>query len=446
MSSGSDALTRSLTGLLVVLSACAYHNTIYNSQQLFDRAEALRRVGDDSTSHALYSDVIRRTDEAYRARPTSDWAGEALFLMGRAQLRLGALADAESALEVAERTVAPAMGPSVRVYLAAARVARGDDAGAVEVLNEALSAGVEGTARAQAHLLRGRWLLREGEMDSGWWDLDRAAEADPDITVEAGLERLRWAVHHADRERAERAVRLLLTESSGGAQLDELMHVLSDATRQWGPEATAAWFAGVDRSSWDRTQRGRALLARARLLHAAGDTAAAGEEAWRVARSLGGASDAARLELARWHLARTEDIADAYGVRAILLPAAGHPEVAALLDAVQVLEAYTDAGLLEPLGFFAAAEVARDGLGADYLARGLFLAYAAGAPAEPWTPKALLAALEVSPYEGDRAWLRGRLEGYSRSPYVLAAHGGSGAGFEALEEELAVRLAEMRAR
>ena len=60
--------------------------------------------------------------------------------------------------------------------------------------------------------------------------------------------------------------------------------------------------------------------------------------------------------------------------------------------------------------------------------------------------KALLAALQVSPNEGDRAWLRGRLEAHAESPYVLAARGGPGDGFEALEEELQVRLRDLRVR
>ena len=58
-------------------------------------------------------------------------------------------------------------------------------------------------------------------------------------------------------------------------------------------------------------------------------------------------------------------------------------------------------------------------------------------------PKSLLAALEVSKEEGDRAWLRGRLEGHRESPYVLAAHGGTSAGFGELEEELQLRLKEL---
>ena len=64
-------------------------------------------------------------------------------------------------------------------------------------------------------------------------------------------------------------------------------------------------------------------------------------------------------------------------------------------------------------------------------------------PDDPWVPKALLAALDASPDGGDRAWMRGRLEAYSDSPYVRVAHGGGTAGFTELEEELEVRLSEL---
>jgi hypothetical protein len=90
--------------------------------------------------------------------------------------------------------------------------------------------------------------------------------------------------------------------------------------------------------------------------------------------------------------------------------------------------------------------VARDRLAALGLARGLFLAYADTDPSDPWAPKALLAALDVAQDEEDRDWLRGRLEAHVGSPYVLAARGRPPAGFEALEEELAVRLREITGR
>ena len=111
-----------------------------------------------------------------------------------------------------------------------------------------------------------------------------------------------------------------------------------------------------------------------------------------------------------------------------------------------MLADFTSVGLTDPIAWFAAAEIARDDLEARALARGLFLAYANADPDDPWVPKALLAALAVTSDDADRAWLLGRLETHSVSPYVLAARGAPAPGFEALEEELVLRLRDMKNR
>ena len=193
-------------------------------------------------------------------------------------------------------------------------------------------------------------------------------------------------------------------------------------------------------------ERGDALLARAELLYDVGDTAAARLQAEGVAGGFGEVAAEARILMARWMLERARDLRSIDYARRVLLASEEHPEVVSFLDALEETETLTELGLTDPLAWFAAGEVARDGLEAPGLARGLFLAYADGAHNEPWVPKALLAALAVSTEEGDRAWLRGRLEGRSESPYVLAARGESAPGFEVLEEELARRLSEMRSR
>ncbi len=441
----ASLLSAALGAGVVLSSACTYHNTIYNAGLLYDRAERSRRSGQDSLSRALYRDVIDKTEAAYRARPASDWAAEAMYLAGRSRLRIGELEAARAALTEAESLAGPDLARSIRVYQAAALAQSGDAGGALATVNEALGAGVGGPARAEAHLLRGRWLLANAYIDQGWWDLDRAAEIDPAIRVEAGLERLRWSIEHGDVERARSSMTLLLSYPEAGARLDEVAESLTRARGTWGPDVAAGLLEPARSARWEREARGRLRLTRARLLREGGDPAAE-DEAWGVARTLGIAAAEARVLLARWHLQQTEDIADAYAVRRILLPAGVHPDVTDLVGAVDELEILTDIGLEDPLAWFAAAEIARDRLSADYLARGLFLAYADGAPEEPWVPKALLAAIAVSPAEGDRAWLRGRLEAHDQSPYVRAARGATGAGFEALEEELRVRLRELRSR
>jgi hypothetical protein len=434
-------------GCLLGLAACSYHNVIYNAERLYEDAEAQRRLGRHDLARSGYLDVVRKTGDALRARPGSDWHPEALHLLGRAKLRLGELSAARAALE---QVVAESLDQRTRdealVCLAAIQAELGDSPTAMRLVNRALEGALGDGARAEAHLLRGRLMLERAYADHGWWDLDRAIEMDGRIRIEAGLERLRWGIAHDDHERGRRAIDGLLAHAEAAARADTIADLVLTARDHWGPAAAADLLAAVDEAKWDRAARGALALERARLLDEAGDTTSARAQAARVAAGLDDAAAEARLVLADWRVRRARDLAEVYAVRSLLLPAAADPEVALRLTALDELEAFASLGLDEPLGWFAAAEVARDRLGADYVARGLFLAYADAAPTEPWTSKALLAALQISPEEGDRQWLRGRLEAHANSPYVLAAHGGSAAGFEALEEELDLRLGELTGR
>lgn len=427
-----------VTGALAI-AACSYHNVLYNANQLFSEGEVARRAGQDSLATARYLDVVRKTGKALRDRPTSDWADQTLVLHGRARFRLGELRAAQAALRDAARSF-PDVADESRVYLAAIHAEAGDARSALAEVNRALSGSLPAEPRSEAHLIRGRLLLERGLFDAGGWDLDRAAEAGFGIRVEAGIERLRWSIVHEEEARAHDAFESLLTDPRGGVRHDTLVELAGAAADVWGQAAVAAMLEGVRSSPWDRVARGGVALTRARMLDQAGDTTAARKQAMDVASGLGSAAADARLLLARWQLERARDLDAVYGVRTLLLPAGSDMRAVFQLEMVERMESLTGMGYVQPLGFFAAAEVARDQLGAQSVARGLFLAYAAAAPDDPWAPKALLAALDISPDEGDRAWLRGRLEANPNSPYVLAASGGSSAGYQELEEELDVRL------
>jgi tetratricopeptide (TPR) repeat protein len=405
-----------------------------------------RLQGRDSVARLGYREVLARTGAAYRSRPGSDWAGDALLLLGRARLRLGELHAAHAALQAARDRVDASARGTVDVYLAAALAEAGRDAEALDAVNRALEGPLDYPAQAEALLVRGRLLLSAGVVEAGLVDLAGAIETRRDVRVEAGLTRLDWAVQAGDLDRAGDALEALLSYGEGGDRIEAIKDLIADAANRWTTGVAAQLLAAVGSSAWEREARGRIHLERARLLHASGDTVSAAEQAWSVARGLGAASDEARALLARWRLAAARDLPEVYSVRTILLPAGGHPETDLLVEAIDALESYTDRGYERPLAWFAAAETARDRLGANSVAHGLFLAYADGAGEAPWAAKALLAALAVSPSEGDRAWLRGRLEAHARSPYVLAATGGATAGFEALEEELQVRLREITGR
>ena len=423
----------------MLVAACSYHNVLYNANNLFLKGESARRSGRDSLASARYSEVIQKTGEALRDQPESEWADEALVLHGRARFRLGELREARAALIDAVRANSSKVDEA-RIYLAAVQAELGDVSSALAGVSQALSGTLEDLARSEAHLLRGRLLLERGMFDQGEWDLDQASVAGLGMTAEAELELLNWSIVHGEETRAQDAIEHLLENPRAGGRTETMVLLVHQASEVWGNEKVAAMLGRVNRSPWDRVARGEIALARARLLDKAGDTSAARLQATEVASGLGRSAVDARLLLADWQLQRARDLDTVYGVRVLLLPVGRDVRAAGQIESIDVMESLTGLGYSEPLGFFAAAELARDRLGAEYVARGLFLAYAAAVPSEPWAPKALLAALDITPDPGDRAWLRGRLEANPNSPYVLAASGGSSAGYQQLEEELDVRL------
>ena len=432
---------------VAVLSGCAYYNTLYNSERLYIEAEALRADGFDSLAQARYEDVIRKTSEAYRGRPAGAQSAQTLFLLGRAQLRTGQPREARAALaQAATLAREPGLRPQILVYQALASARLGEEAAAVALLDEGFAAGLVGQPLGEGYLLRGRLRLAERSSADGWGDLERAAEADAAVAVEAGIERLRLGVRYRDLQQARVALGRLLLNEQAGERADTVAALVASAATRWSPSVAATILGDVETTSWDRPARNRLALLQASLLHLAGDTAAAEAQAWRVARGRGESVAKARLLLARWRLDRMRDLGDAQAVLPILLPVGDEPEAAELLAAVDALDRYSGIGLDQPLGWFAAAEVARDRLGAPILARGLFLAYADTDPLDPWAPKALLAALHVSGNRADQDWLRGRLEAHRDSPYVQAARGGVTVGFEDLEDELRLRLSEIGTR
>lgn len=432
---------------VALLSGCSYYNTLYNSERLYREAEGFRLAGRDSLATARYEDVIRKTSEAYRGDPDDEAAARTLLLLGRAQRGVGRPREAEAALARAASIAAdPSLRSEALVYQAFAWADLGDPGRAGELLSEAMTGGLQGSALGDALLLRGRLRLGEANRGDGWDDLTGAGAFGGEAELRAGVEMLKWGVHYGDLARTREALSELLLNHEAEMRLDTITALVSVAATRWSPSVAATMLGDVGESRWDSGSRNRLQLKQAELLHQAGDVEAAEDRAQDVARGRGETAADARLMLARWRLSRARDIGEAHSVLTILLPSGDDPRVAALVEAVEELERYSSIGLDEPLGWFAAGEIAGERLAAPMLARGLFLAYADTEPSDPWASKALLAALDVSPDPEDRAWLRGRLEAYPDSPYVQAASGWSVEGFESLEEELRMRLGEIASR
>ena len=195
---------------------------------------------------------------------------------------------------------------------------------------------------------------------------------------------------------------------------------------------------------------GRVRLERARMLrdgrrHRRG--ARRGRE--RVAAGFGAAAAEARLLLARWRLAQAGGPG---GRRATpsrsCSPAEDDPERRRPPDGLAPADRlWPTGGLDEPLALVRRREIARDEPGSPARGPGSLPGLCRRRARRPVDCRRRCWRRWPSPRdEGDRAWLRGRLEGRAESPYVLAARGEPAPGLEALEEELARRLQEIEER
>lgn len=425
---GGRAVAGVLLGL--VATGCVYLNSLYNARQRFDDGERARLEGRADEARLAYDDAVRKASNSFRKDPTGDWADDALYLLGRAYLRQGDYARALGALEEAvARADDPGVARGARLYLGAARAQIGHHGRARRLLDQAVRELVDDDLAGEAHYWRGRLLLAEGRVDPGLFDLSRAVQVDPRLHVPVEFERLAWAITADDTARAVRAAAGLLADPRAGALADSIGAMVRRAARRWGPGPAAALLAPARTGDWPPGPRDRLLMQRIALLAEAGDTLAVESEAGWAAQGTTPGAEEARLVVAAIRLRRTEEVAALDAVRRVLLPAGGHPDVAALAADIRRVELLDEWGAADdPVAWFVAAEVARDRLGAPRLARGLFLRFASEAPASPWAGKAILAALATTPDPRSDPALRAGLEGRPGDPYVAQARSESPAG------------------
>jgi predicted negative regulator of RcsB-dependent stress response len=433
---------------LPVLAGCVYFNALYNARSRFEAGEAARLAGRPDEASAAYADAVTKAARSYRQDPEGRWADDALLVLGRAHLRRGELAAARAALDEAHRVADDErVRDAAGLYLGATLILTGESSRGLALLNDAIRTLRPGPLRGEGHYWRARLLLSRGQVDQGWWDLDRAAEEDPRLAVPASLERLSWGVLTDDPVRAATGAHALLASARGADRADSLEASVARAVRRWGAAPAAALLAPARDGPWPPGPRDRILLARARWLVEAGDTAAARSEAEWVADGTGDEALEARLFLADLRLGAARGLGDLAAARTVLLPASGHPRVAELAEDLRTVELLTGWGGAVPGALFAAAELARDRLDAPGLARRLFLRHVDTDPEGPWTGKALLAALALEPDQDAALELRARLTARNTDPYVRAAmaYGRPAAGPEVaeLDDRLRARLAEV---
>lgn len=423
-----SAARGALLGLASLLGGCVYLNSLYNAQRLFDEAERATWTGRDADARPLYDSVVAKSARSYRRAPEGRWADDALYLLGRAHLRRGDAARAEAALWLAlELSDDEEILAGARLHLGIAAWTRGDRARALDHVDDALGLLESDALRAEAHLWRARILLESGAASTAWRDLDRAADLDPRHRLSAGLERLRWGVVQGDSVRAREGVLRLLGLHDAHVREDTVRALVARAARHWGPASAVDLLAGAREAAWPQASRDRLLLERARFHLQAGDEPAALADASPVADGAGDEVAEARLFMARVLSLQAREVEELERARAILLPAVENRRVLELLESIRMVEILAGQAAREgpPEALFAAAEIARDQLGARELARSLLLGYA-DTQERVWGGKALLAALDLTTDPERRPPLLRRMARMRRNPYVAAAASSTG--------------------
>jgi len=112
-------------------------------------------------------------------------------------------------------------------------------------------------------------------------------------------------------------------------------------------------------------------------------------------------------------------------IRSLLLPAVSSVRAREIVNSIRRVGLLVDRGLEgDRLGFFAAAQEARDVLRANIIAVGLFQAYADFDPESPWVGKALLSALPLTADTANQAAIEDRLRALPADAYVGYARRG----------------------
>lgn len=435
-----------LVALLFV--GCAYYNALYNARRLYDDARTAADRGEANAAANAHRESLEKAARSLSRDPDGRWADDALLLIGQNHLALGDCRASAAALERALRQSAdPDLVAEARAYLGAARYCLEDPAGAIPLLDQSLARLEPGSVSAGfAHLWRARARFDTGAADSAWDDLERAADRDDALGRAAALEQIVRALRADRPDPAVRAFHRLLADPAGDLHADSLRRLSARLADRWGGAVARHALDPAPTAPWPGDVRDGLVIQRARHAAAAGDTALALEELTASAsRSAIGPANIARLAIAALRLASADDVSDLEQIRRTLLPAIADREARRIIHGIGLV-----GGLMEqtrmgqPLALFAAAEVARDVLGARTLARRLFVGYADVAGPRPWSTKALLAALHLDPPPAEEAVLRERL-GQANDIYAAAARGGAPVDFEESETRLEQSLAGLRA-
>jgi tetratricopeptide (TPR) repeat protein len=425
-----------LCGLLLVAGCGFYngYNGIYAANKYATQARGAEEAGRPGEAQNLWGQAAVKAESLLARQPRGKWRNDALAIRGEALSSLGRCSEASVYLHEAYDGMTDRNGrEQAALALGRCELELGQPELAAATL-QPLEASKDDYRREQAYRLRGRALVLTGDYERALQDLVEAgasATSPEMLGALAGLDR----------------------ESEVQTAIDELI-AQGDTAMRWEPvlQAVGERNPALGSAMLDRVHAAGRIPAGQLPALLGADAARLGGEA-REARltelarvaPLSDAGDAARLELTRLHMRSAATPAElrAFADTFAEIASAGRTSqsvaerLAAQAGAIaHVADSVAPGAPQGDLRLFLAAEVARDSLGANDAALGLFRRVVDGWPDGSYAAKALLAGRRLDPAwaEATDSLLAGR---YAESPYVVAARGGDRAAMGQLEDSLA---------
>ena len=438
-----------ILGLALALGACGYFNSLYNARRQFSDAERARARGETGTAQTAYTGTIEKAAKSYRKYPKGRWADDALYLIARSRFQLGEFEAARAAFNaLLSMTSDGGLRAGAHAFAGATALRLAERTDALAHLDSAVArldddAPLNGFAR----LWRARAHAALGDITGAWADLDAVTSVHDSEYGAVQLERIGFAIETHDSARLASAFAGILSSRDARQRLDTLNVFALQATPWLGAQAVRAFLAEPP-GSWPSAPRDSLALLRAQIAVRAGDTLDANRELMDLAEhAVGPTAAVARVMVARSRLRSLQTLEQLAAVRSLLLPAITVGEAQMLIRTIRLVDVMVrrSAQTGQPLAVFAAAETARDELGAPNLARTLFKAYADIGVQTPWAAKALLAAIALDPAAPDANDLRERLHALAPNPYTQVVNGESAQdAYDTAEERLTRSLIALK--
>ena len=416
--------------LLAAGSGCVYYNGLWNAHRWAADAEKQERDGRSEAAVISWSQAAVEAESVAAHHPHSRWFPDALVTAAEG---LAGSQDCTTAASYFTR-IPPATKDSAlleRAALAQATCAlAAGDVDGTEAFAKPVLTSKDRQRRSRAALLAGRAAARRGAFDEAAALLRRSPER------RAGVEEILALLDAGRTERADSLCDALIRRRPLEEDWDS---IFASFTRNAGPDVTSRVVGRVvPRARLTGGERARLYLADGFRMLADGKPSAADFRFLQAFKAAPDSAEADKAQVARvWARAAQAAAIDSIpAFAAALAPYAARGGGAG--DARRLL------GLLSQLsspdttvtGAFRAGEVAHDSLYADPLAASLLLGFAHRHPGSVFAPKAIVAAIPLSPQLADS--LSRELDGrYAASPYSLALRGAPSPGYDVAEDSLA---------